>query len=127
MNHPIRVLTVNPNKRLLDSRAILLQGFHYQVNTATNYRQIQSIPTPESFEVAVIEHIDTPSELDDVARLIRKRWPKTQILILSCVTPSLDDALYDERVGSFQLDELITEIARLAERSIDHESPPWPI
>jgi hypothetical protein len=79
------------------------------------------------FEVAVIEHIDTPSELDYVARLIRKRWPKARILILSCVTPPLDDALYDERVASSQLDELITGIARLAQRSNVHESPPWPI
>jgi hypothetical protein len=127
MNHQIRVLTINPDRRLLDSRAILLQGFHYQVSTATDYRQIQSLPTPESFDVAVIEHIDTPSELDYVARLVRKRWPKAQILVLSPIMPLLDDALYDERVGSCELDELITGIARLAERSIVYESPPWPI
>ena len=127
MNHPIRVLTVNSDKRLLDSRALLLQGLHYQVNTATDFFQIQSISNPETFEVAVIEHVDPPSELDYVARLIRKRWPKAQILILSGVTPLLDDALYDERVASSQLDELIEGIAKLAERSSLRESPPWPI
>jgi hypothetical protein len=127
MHNPIRVLAVNPDRRLLDSRALLLQGFHYQVNTATDYRQVQSIPAPESFEVAVIEQLDPLSELDSVTRLIRTRWPRAKILIFSRGTLLLDDALYDERVDSFQLGELITGIARLAERSTVHESPPWPI
>jgi DNA-binding response OmpR family regulator len=77
---------------------VLFQGFHYQVDTATDYSQILDIPTRESFKVAVIEHVRPPSELEDVARLIRRRWSKARILIVSNVTPSLEDALYDERV-----------------------------
>jgi hypothetical protein len=109
---------------LLGSRALLLQRFHYQVKTATDYWKIQSIPPSERFEVAVIEHFDTPSELDYVARLVRKSWQEIQIMILSCVTPFLHDPLYDRSFGSFQLDELIIEIARLAERSTIHKSIP---
>jgi len=117
MNDLIRVLTISQDEGLLESQAVLLQKAHYQVQTATDYRQIQNIPDREDFEVAVLGQINPTSELDELTRLIRKRWPKTQILILSQVTPPLDDALYDERVDAFHLEEFFAEVARLAARS----------
>ncbi|HTF65933.1 MAG TPA: hypothetical protein VK638_24915 [Edaphobacter sp.] len=118
MNDLIRILTVSQDERLLESRAALFQKAHYYVRTANDYRQIQSISERENFEVAVLDRIDPASELDELARLIRKRWPKTQILILSKATPPpLDDALYDDCVDAFQVEELFAGVVRLAARS----------
>src|ERR1700694_4434163 len=111
MNDRIRILTISQDEGLLESRAVLLQQAHYQVHTATDYRQIQNIPDREDFEVAVVGQINPASELDELMRLIRKRWPKMQILILAQVTPPLDDALYDERVDAFHLEELFAGVA----------------
>jgi hypothetical protein len=61
--------------------------------------------------------MDPASKLRELTQLIRRRWPRTRIVILSQSPPPLEDALYDDRVDALHPGELVTRVVRLAQEA----------
>ena len=114
MAQTIHVLSVGP----VDCGSIvhdaLLDGASFHLSVATDYRKLWGIPVHESIHVAVLHDTLSSFELEAACRLIRQRWPRAKILLISRRESSLDDGLYDDRAPTAAPDLLVTTIERLA-------------
>jgi hypothetical protein len=110
----IHVLSVGSAYRSSMIHNALLEVPNAQISLAPGYRELWAIPQEEDIQVVTL-HDSLPSfELEAACRLIRRRWPRAQILILRSRACSLDDALYDDVVASTEaLETLLAAIQRL--------------
>jgi hypothetical protein len=92
----------------------LRDGTSFHLIIATDYRKLWGIAAQESIHVAVLHDTLTSFELEAACRLIRQRWPRAKILLVSRRESSLDDCLYDDRAPTVAPDLLAPTIERLA-------------
>jgi hypothetical protein len=71
---------------------------HCRLSVATSVWELCAIPQEESFEIAILHHSLSRSDLHDASAYVRRRWPHAKILVISAETEALDDPLYDERM-----------------------------
>jgi DNA-binding response OmpR family regulator len=117
MDDMTRILSIGQDKQLLDTRSLLFQKAHCHVNTALDYQQVYALPDCDEFAVVVVGQMDPASKLRELTQLIRRRWPRTRIVILSQSPPPLEDALYDDRVDALHPGELVARVVRLAQEA----------
>jgi len=111
----IHVLSVGPVDLGSMVHDALLNGPNFHLSIATDYRELWSMPTNESVQVAILHNTLSAFETEAVCRLIRRRWIHTRILVVSIVASNLEDALYDDRVvPSVSPEVLFATIERLS-------------
>jgi len=92
----------------------LLDGSNFRLTIATDYRKLWGMPTQESIHVAILHNTLSSFELEAACQLIRRRWPRARILVVSSGESILEDALYDDRVAPTAAPAvLLTTIERL--------------
>jgi hypothetical protein len=114
MSKTIHVLSVGPVDRGSMVHDALRDGASFRLTIATDYRKLWGITAHESIHVAVLHDTLSSFELEAACRLIRQRWPRAKILLVSRQESSLDDGLYDDRAPTAAPDLLIPTIERLA-------------
>jgi hypothetical protein len=115
MKSSLRILSIGVMEPLRVAYDIYLRQHRCELATATDYRELYALPTEEKWEVAVLYYSLSQDEMRESAHFIRRRWPKTRILIMHAETPRMDDALYDDRVvPGVNPDVLLAVVDRLA-------------
>jgi len=110
----IRVLSIGPRDACDVIRDALLQRQRCRLSISTCFRELCTLPTEEEFEIAIL-HPHSPSEFHDVGGYIRRKWPRTKILVISKTAEDLDDPLYDEWAHpGLSQDALLLMIEQLA-------------
>jgi hypothetical protein len=77
----------------------LLSISNFQFSFVADYRELWAAPPIETLQLAVLFDSLHSFELEASCRLIRRRWPKAQILIFRSRMESLDKSLYDVRLA----------------------------
>jgi DNA-binding response OmpR family regulator len=113
-----RVLLVEPDQNLLNSRLLLLTKSNFRVfraGTAFDVYHLRSVPM---VSVAVLSDSLGDSGLRAAAECVREQWSTAKILILGSVCTSFEDYLYDEALDRrFQPRELLDAISKLCRMS----------
>jgi hypothetical protein len=111
----IHVLSVGPVDRGSIVHDALLHRSNFHLTIATDYRELWRTTTQESIQIAILHNTLSAFETEAACRLIRRRWLRARILVVSVVESNLEDALYDDRVApSVSPEVLFTTIERLA-------------
>jgi hypothetical protein len=119
----IHVLFVGPGDRGSIIHDALLQTPSFRLSIASDYRELWMIPRLQSVQVVVLHNTFSSSELEEVGRFVRRRWPRAGILVVHRGGDFLDDALYDDRVDPTVTPEiLLTTIERLTGKLQDWRS-----
>jgi hypothetical protein len=109
-----RILLVEPDQHLLNSRSLLLTRSNFRVLTAGKACEVyhqRSVPT---VDVAVLNDTLGDSGLRAAAQCVREQWSTARILILGVAQASFEDYLYDEALDHrFEADKLLDSICML--------------
>jgi hypothetical protein len=124
MDDMTRILSIGQDNQLFDTRSLLFQKAHCHINTALDYQQVYALPDCDEFAVVAVGQMDPASKLRELTQLIRRRWPRTRIVILSQSPPPLEDALYDDRLDALHPGELVAGVVRLAQEAAARLSLP---
>src|ERR1700733_473997 len=109
-----RILLVESDQNLLNSRSLLLAKSDFRVFTAGNACDVYHLRGVSKVSVAVLSDSLGDSELRDAAECVREQWPTAKILILGAVQTSFEDYLYDEALDlRFQPRELLDAICKI--------------
>jgi DNA-binding NtrC family response regulator len=98
MSPTIHVLSVGTEEPIQQAYMVFLERHGCVVETTKCCRSLSQSCHEQECDVALLQVTLTPRELEEVARLIRQRWPKAQILIIRREAWCIEDALYDDRV-----------------------------
>ena len=109
-----RILLVESDQSLLNSRSLLLTKSDFRVFTASNACDVYHLRSVAMVSVAVLNDSLGDSGLRAVAECVREQWSTARILVLGSVQPSFEDNLYDEALDHrFQPRELLDAISKL--------------
>jgi hypothetical protein len=115
MTGPLTVLSVGSLEACTLVRDALRLSHESRFWAAREYSDVLNIRETARFAVAVLEASIPVSHLRQTAEYIRRKWPRTVIVLLGDSAEGLDDALYDHRVPrSATPDALFTVIHWLA-------------
>jgi len=110
----IHVLSIGSQDACDVLRDALLRRQRCRLLSATCFRDLCTLPTEEEFEIAIL-YPHSSSEFHDVGGYIRRKWPRTKILVISKTAEDLDDPLYDEWAHpGLSQDALLLMIEQLA-------------
>jgi DNA-binding response OmpR family regulator len=113
-----RILLVESDQHLLNSRSLLLTKSDFRVFTAGNACDVYHLRNVPMVSVAVLSGTLSDSALRAAAECVREQWPTARILILGSVRTSFEDHLYDEALDHrFQPRELLDAISKLCRMS----------
>ena len=98
MQMAIHVLSVGPVAHGNMVHDVLLELPNFRLSIARDYSGLWAIPKQELIHVAILHNTFSSSELEDLCRFIRRRWPHAGILMIHRGEGFLDDTLYDDRV-----------------------------
>lgn len=107
MKATLRVLSIGSEDSMRTIYCALFGRREYELITATTYRELCAVPAHESFQIAVLNDTLSQEEIVDAAQLIRRRWSSARILVISTEVPSINDALYDDRIVAGVAPELL--------------------
>jgi DNA-binding NtrC family response regulator len=122
-----RILLVDDEPGILQTLRIILTADGYEVETAWSSKEARSILNQESFDVVVTDFNLPGMKGDELAGLIKERWPHTAVMMLSGSAEILlasGRALpgVDALMGKpFNLTEFREKIARLLEEESEEE------
>jgi len=113
-----RILLVEPDQHLLNSRSLLLTKSNFRVLTAGKACEVYHLRSVPRVDVAVLNDTLDDSTLRAAAECVREQWSTARILILGSVRTSFGDYLYDEALDHrFQSCELLDAISKLCRMS----------
>jgi hypothetical protein len=113
-----RILLVEPDQHLLNSRSLLLTKSNFKVLTAGNACEVYRLRSAPMVKVAVLSDALGDSGLRAAAECIREQWLTARILLLGAVQPSFEDYLYDEALDHrFEPGKLLDSICMLCRMS----------
>ena len=113
-----RILLVESDQHLLNSRSLLLTKSDFRVFTAGRACEVYHLRSVPMVSVAVLSDTPGDSGLRAAAECVREQWSTAQILILGSVRTSFEDYLYDEVLDHrFQPRELLDAISKLCRMS----------
>lgn len=114
MKPSIRFLSVGLKQPLDVAHGSLLMGRPCEITQIMHRRELDTVHANEDYDVAVLGEALSKEKLVEAARLIRRRWPHTNILAISAEPLDIDDALYDDRIASgYNARILVEEVLRL--------------
>ena len=96
--NPIHLLSVGriePGSLIRDA---ILDRSDFVISFAKDYRELWIASKEEEVHIVLIHNSLCSFELEEAARLVRRRWPKAQILIIRSGEVALEDVLYDDRL-----------------------------
>jgi hypothetical protein len=105
----VHILYVGPLDRGSLVHDAMLDGPHFRLTLAPDYRELWRMPTQRSFQVAIVHNSHSMFETEAVCRLIRRRWPGTKILLVIGGSCFLEAVLYDDRVAPTVFPEVLLE------------------
>jgi DNA-binding NtrC family response regulator len=118
-----RILLVDDEPGILQALRIILTGKGYEVETAWSTKEAWGILDQDNFDLVVTDFNMPGMKGDELARLIKERWPKFPVVMLSGSVEILrasGRALpgVDALIGKpFNMIEFCGEIARLLEEA----------
>jgi len=78
-------------------REALRKRYNCQISVGTGVWDLCAIPQQQkSFDIAILHDTLPQCEVRKASEYIRRRWPRTRILVISVEAEVLDDPLYDE-------------------------------
>jgi len=108
------ILAVEPDPAVLSAKSLLLASANYCVTQATGEGDLFPLQGKSAFALAILSDRLGKRLLGAVAQIVRRQWPRTRILILGKVAPSLEDHLYDEQLDrSSDPQQVIEELENL--------------
>lgn len=72
-----------------DSVRLLLTHFGYEVKTALRFQEALDILAQERFDLVVTDYTMPGMKGDELAVLIKQRWPETSVVMLTACAASL--------------------------------------
>ncbi|MGA3346487.1 MAG: hypothetical protein ABSC76_16635 [Terracidiphilus sp.] len=123
----IQVVSVGPVERGCWVHDALSGRPNARLTIATDLRQLWSISTQQSIQVAILHDTLSLLDFEAASRLIRRRFPSAKILVVSREESFLEDALYDDRVApTVAPTVLLRAIERVAYGSVQTPGPSKP-
>lgn len=114
MKSGVRILSVGLDQSLDMAYGALLVGRPCEITTVRHRGELNEMPTNENFDVAILGEQLPNDRLVETASVIRRRWPRANILAVSSRPLGIDDTLYDERIlPGYSAKVLIAEVLRL--------------
>jgi hypothetical protein len=114
MKPSIRVLSVGLQQPLDIAYGSVLVGCPCEITQVLHRGELDTIRANEDYDVAVLGEGLSKEKFIEAARLIRRRWPRANILAISTKPLNIDDALYDDRIVSgYSAKVLVAEVLRL--------------
>jgi hypothetical protein len=92
-------LLVDPDLHLFSTSKVILSGLSYSVFSACSFGDVFDLQPQREPHIAVLSEKLGPAQLPAVAVYIRRRWPRTRILVVGRASSLLEDQLYDENVA----------------------------
>jgi hypothetical protein len=106
-----RILLVEPDQHLLNSRSLLLAKSNFRVLPADKACEVYHLRSVPMVDVAVLNDTLGDAGLRAAAQCVREQWRTARILILGAVQTSFEDYLYDEALDHrFEHDKLLDSI-----------------
>lgn len=96
----LHVLYVGPLDGTYAIYETLCEAPGLRFSVAVDYHAVWLIQRPQSIDLAILHSSLSNSEIDDLTRYLRRKWPHVRILLIRDNAEFLDDALYDERLPS---------------------------
>jgi DNA-binding response OmpR family regulator len=113
-----RILLVDPDQHLLNSRSRLLAKLNFRLLTAGNACEVYHLRSVPMVKVAVLSDTLGDLGLRAAAECAREQWSTARILLLGAAQPSFEDYLYDEALDHrFEPDKLLDSICTLCRMS----------
>lgn len=78
-----RILLVDDEPGILQALRIILTADEYEVETAWSSKEAWGILNQNGFDLVVTDFNMTGMKGDELAQLIKERWPETAVVILS--------------------------------------------
>ena len=78
-----RILLVDDEPGILQALRIILTGKGYEVETAWSTKEAWGILDQDNFDLVVTDFNMPGMKGDELARLIKERWPKFPVVMLS--------------------------------------------
>jgi DNA-binding NtrC family response regulator len=78
-----RILLVDDEPGILQTLRIILTADKYAVQTARNSKEAWGVLNRHGFDLVVTDFNMPGTKGDELARLIKQRWPKTAVVVLS--------------------------------------------
>ena len=122
-----RILLVEPDQHLINSRSLLLAKSNFTVLMARNACEVYHLRNVPLVRVAVLSDTLGDSGLRAAAECVREQWSTAKILILGAAQASFEDYLYDDALDHrFEPGKLLDSIARFCQssQSVGNWSPP---
>jgi len=94
----LHVLSIGAEDSCNTVRDALLQRRNCGLCVVTSLWDLYAIHQQNSFDIATLHQTLSRREVRDASEYIRRRWPRTKILVICAETEFLDDPLYDEWV-----------------------------
>jgi CheY-like chemotaxis protein len=93
-----RLLLVEPDLELRESRSLLLSSLRLTVHAAGYHLDLFQLLHENRYKLIVLELLRNEEYASQVAEFVRENWPEAKILLLGQSCGDLDDWLYDDIV-----------------------------
>jgi hypothetical protein len=116
--HTLQLLSVGPN----ETRDLVLEALaaepEFSVLFVRDLQELLVVSRARPFLVGILHATLDPFELEEVCRLIRRRWPWARILVIRDDEDYPEDALFDHRLHPpVDPDVLLCTVLRMTNES----------
>lgn len=123
---PARVLSVGRMDEDVLIREPLDQWPGFSFFHANDYRQLWILSRRSSYDAVIFHNSLSYFELEEAARLVRRRWPSAGIVLVRSGEIMLDDPLYDQRVKPpANPSILLSALSKQAHLTSEKHRPRW--
>ena len=96
--NPARVLSVGRMDEDVLIRLPLDQSPGFCFSHANDYLELWGLSRGHTYDAIIFHNSVSCFELEEAARLVRRRWPSARILLIRSGEITLEDPLYDQRL-----------------------------
>jgi hypothetical protein len=123
---PARVLSVGRIDEDVLLREPLDQSPDFCFSHADDFRQLWSLSRGNTYDAVIFHNSLGCFELEEAARLVRRRWPSAKVLLIRSGEIMLEDPLYDQRLRPpVDPDTLIAILSCQARLAGEKPRPRW--
>ena len=116
MKPSVHILSVGLRESLDMAYGALLLGCPCKITRVLDRGDLDTINASEDYDVAVLGEALSKEKLIETARLIRRRWRRANIVVVSANQLDIEDALYDDRIlPGYSTNVLVAEVLRLVD------------